>query len=141
MTTEDPRIEQARQIIAHALTVSCDLGELTMYVERVDRVLSTPAAPWKIDPATMVQKATLLTPRKPEVPYDDPSRRTEGRRYMPPTGERIKCNHCANDATHADSCPYAEEINNNDNLFHFWCDNPDCEAVVNDEQREAAWDI
>jgi hypothetical protein len=125
MTTEDPRIEQARQIIAHALAVSCDLGELTMYVERVDRALSTPAV--------MAQKAV-----DPNIPHNDPERVDENGRYTPPPGFRVKCHHCDNDATHADSCPYQRDVNDDETLVHFWCDRPECEAIVRADQREAA---
>lgn len=77
-----------------------------------------------------------------ELPHNDPSRRGEGRRYtQPTTGKRVKCQHCDNEATHADDCPYQADVHDDPTLFHFWCDRPECAAIVDADQHESAMDI
>lgn len=54
----------------------------------------------------------------------------------------IKCQVCKmNDWTHSCEDPYASEIHNDHEISHFWCDDPRCIEVKEEELYQSAMDI
>lgn len=54
----------------------------------------------------------------------------------------IKCQVCKmNDWTHSCEDPYASEIHNDHEICHFWCDDPRCVEVKEEELYQSAMDI
>lgn len=54
----------------------------------------------------------------------------------------IKCQVCKmNDWTHSCEDPFASEIHNDHEICHFWCDDPRCVEVKEEELYQSAMDI
>ena len=131
MTTEDPRIPAAIALIEQSMDWIeqdpdvCGASWAHRTFEKLRNLLLVPTAP-------------VAAPAAPELPHNDPSRVDEDGLYTPPPGFRVKCQHCDNDATHADSCPYQHDVHDDETLYHFWCDSRECKAIVRAAQDESA---
>ncbi len=54
----------------------------------------------------------------------------------------IKCQVCKiNDYVHSCEDPYSSDINNDHEIYHYWCDDPICVEIKEEELYQSSMDI